>query len=49
VNPIEMDMPDHDAVVKKLASITVYNNGFQQVFGGPPTYDNMVRQGYRRL
>jgi cytochrome c peroxidase len=43
VNPIEMGMPDHDTVVKKLASITDYNNEFQQVFGGPPTYDNMVK------
>jgi cytochrome c peroxidase len=43
VNPIEMGMPDHDTVVKKLASITEYNNEFQQVFGGPPTYDNMVK------
>jgi len=42
VNPIEMGMPNHDTVVKKLASITDYNNEFQQVFGGPPTYDNMV-------
>jgi cytochrome c peroxidase len=43
VNPIEMGMPDHDTVVKKLASITDYNNEFQQVFGGPPTYDNIVK------
>jgi cytochrome c peroxidase len=43
VNPIEMGMPDHDTVVKKLASITDYNNEFQQVFGGLPTYDNMVK------
>jgi cytochrome c peroxidase len=43
LNPIEMGMPDHDTVVRKLASITEYNNDFQQVFAGPPTYDNIVK------
>jgi cytochrome c peroxidase len=43
VNPVEMGMPDHDTVVKKLASIAEYNQEFQQVFGSPPTYDNMVK------
>jgi cytochrome c peroxidase len=43
VNPVEMGMPDHDTVVKKLVSIAEYNQEFQQIFGGPPTYDNMVK------
>ncbi|CUS96258.1 Di-haem cytochrome c peroxidase [Candidatus Kryptobacter tengchongensis] len=33
INPIEMGMPDHDAVVKKLKGIPEYVELFKKVFG----------------
>jgi len=43
LNPIEMGMPNSAAVVSKLNSIPEYKKGFQEVFGEPPTYLNLVR------
>lgn len=33
VNPVEMGMPSHDALVTKLRKIPTYRRGFQEVFG----------------
>lgn len=33
VNPVEMGMPSHDALVTKLRKIPEYRRGFQEVFG----------------
>jgi cytochrome c peroxidase len=43
LNPIEMGMPDEATVVKKLRSIPEYQKAFQEVFGAPPNYRNLVR------
>ncbi len=40
VNPIEMGMPDHDAVVKKLQGIKGYAAWFKEVFGRDVTIDD---------
>jgi len=45
VNPIEMGMPSHDAVVARLREIDGYSDQFQKVFGGkdPVTIDNLAK------
>jgi cytochrome c peroxidase len=45
VNPIEMGMADHRAVVRRIASIPGYQSEFGQVFGGsdPVTIDNVAK------
>jgi cytochrome c peroxidase len=35
INPVEMAMPSHDALVQKLAAIPDYVHRFQDVFGAP--------------
>ena len=44
-NPVEMGMPNHSAVVKRLKEIPGYSERFKQVFGGddPVTVDNAVK------
>lgn len=52
VNPVEMGMPDHASVVKRIASIPGYVNAFRDVFGGrdPVTIDHaaMAIAAYER-
>jgi len=44
VNPVEMAMPDHDALVKKLSAIPEYSPLFQKAFGdGKLTLDRIVQ------
>lgn len=45
VNPVEMAMPNHDAVVTKIKSIPGYVEQFRKVYGGsdPVTIDNVVK------
>lgn len=44
VNPIEMGMPSHQAVVEKLKGIKEYQEAFQKVFGKEGiTIDNIAR------
>ncbi len=44
VNPIEMGMPSHDALVEKLKVIMEYQDEFQKVFGKEGiTIDNVTR------
>jgi len=43
INPIEMGMPDHDAVVKKLKGIPEYVDAFKKVFGGEITIDRIAQ------
>lgn len=45
VNPVEMAMPDHAAVIGRLKNIPGYNRQFKAVFGGrePLTIDNVAR------
>lgn len=43
INPVEMGMPSHDAVVEKLKGIQEYREDFQKVFGGEITIDNIVK------
>ncbi|HXF05156.1 MAG TPA: cytochrome c peroxidase [Blastocatellia bacterium] len=45
INPVEMAMPSHEAVVAKIKQIPDYVRRFQQVFGGrdPVTIDNIAR------
>lgn len=43
INPIEMGMPDHDAVVKKLKGIPEYVELFKKVFGGEITIDKVAQ------
>jgi cytochrome c peroxidase len=44
LNPIEMGMPDSDAVVKKLSGLTAYQEAFKSVFGDNQlTYDNIAK------
>jgi cytochrome c peroxidase len=42
-NPIEMGMPDHAAVVSRLAAIPAYVDEFKVVFGGEVTIDNFAK------
>ncbi|HWP45343.1 MAG TPA: cytochrome-c peroxidase [Blastocatellia bacterium] len=43
INPIEMGMPSHDAVVERVKQIPEYVKKFQEAFGGPITIDNIVK------
>jgi len=46
LNPIEMAMPDEQAVIKKLSAIAAYQTGFKSAFpreASPITYDNLAR------
>ena len=45
INPVEMGMPDHAAMLRKVTEIPAYVEEFRQVFGGddPVTVDNVVR------
>ncbi len=43
INPIEMGMPSHDALVEKLKGIEEYRRDFQKTFGGEITIDNVVK------
>jgi len=46
LNPIEMAMPDEQAVIKKLSDIAAYQTGFKRAFPretSPITYDNLAR------
>ncbi|MFQ5863554.1 MAG: cytochrome-c peroxidase [Candidatus Brocadiales bacterium] len=43
INPIEMGMPSHDALVEKLKGIEEYRQDFQKTFGEEITIDNIVR------
>jgi cytochrome c peroxidase len=43
-NPVEMGMPNHDAVVERLAKVPAYVESFKNVFGpGPITIENTVK------
>jgi cytochrome c peroxidase len=52
VNPVEMGMPDHETVVRRIATIPGYVEEFRKVFGGasPVTIDNaaMAIAAYER-
>lgn len=43
INPVEMAMPTHDAVVDKVKKEKDYVERFQKVFGGPVTIDNIAK------
>jgi cytochrome c peroxidase len=45
VNPVEMGMPDHASVLKRIAAIPGYQREFRAVFGDadPITIDNVAR------
>lgn len=43
INPVEMGMPSHDAVVEKLKGIEEYRQGFEKAFGEEITIDNVAR------
>jgi cytochrome c peroxidase len=43
INPVEMGMPSHDAVVEKLRGIKEYQQAFQNTFGEEITIDNIAR------
>jgi len=45
INPVEMAMPSHDAVVAKVRGIPEYVRRFQEVFGGPNpvTIENIAK------
>ncbi|RMG53901.1 MAG: cytochrome-c peroxidase [Acidobacteria bacterium] len=45
INPVEMAMPSHDAVVAKIKQIPEYVKRFREVFGGtePITIDHIVQ------
>jgi cytochrome c peroxidase len=45
INPIEMGMPSHEAVVQKVKRMPEYANRFREVFGGqdPINIDNIAR------
>lgn len=45
INPVEMGMPDHDAVMKRVAAIPGYVEQFGKVFPGatPMTIDNLAK------
>lgn len=43
INPLEMAMPSHAAVVAKLQQDADYVRRFREVFGGPITIDNVVK------
>jgi cytochrome c peroxidase len=43
LNPIEMGMPDREAVVKKLEAVAEYRDGFAAAYGRPVNYDDLGR------
>ncbi len=43
LNPIEMGMPNQQAVVKKLSGISEYQDKFQEVFARAPNYGDLVK------
>ena len=43
LNPVEMGMPNEEAVVKKVNSISEYPPQFQKVFRRAPNYDDLVK------
>ncbi|MGE4231706.1 MAG: cytochrome-c peroxidase [Bacteriovoracia bacterium] len=43
INPIEMGMPSHDAVVEKLKQIPGYVSEFKKVFGGEINIDRIAQ------
>jgi len=43
INPVEMAMPSHDAVVAKVKQMPEYVKRFQDVFGGPVTIDAIAK------
>ncbi len=43
INPVEMGMPSHDDVVKKLRGIKEYQQAFQDTFGEEITIDNIAQ------
>jgi len=43
LNPVEMGMPDEQAVVTKLSAIPDYQQQFQAVFAHPVNYNDLVR------
>ncbi|MDR3620788.1 MAG: cytochrome c peroxidase [Paludisphaera borealis] len=43
VNPIEMGMPKHENVVRKIREIPGYNEQFEKVFGTKPTLDGIAK------
>ena len=44
LNPLEMGMPDREAVVARLNAIPQYSRGFEAAFGtGPIKFDDVVR------
>jgi len=43
INPIEMAMPSHDAVVAKVKKIPEYVKRFQEVFARPVNIDDLAR------
>lgn len=42
LNPVEMAMPNEQAVVAKVRGLSEYQPLFLKAFGKPPTYDNIV-------
>jgi cytochrome c peroxidase len=43
INPVEMGMPSHDALVEKLKGIPEYVEAFRRVFGGEITIDRIAK------
>ncbi|HSE99203.1 MAG TPA: cytochrome c peroxidase, partial [Blastocatellia bacterium] len=43
INPIEMGMPSHNAVVDRVKQVPEYIKRFQEVFNGPVNIDNIAR------
>ncbi|MFQ5956267.1 MAG: cytochrome-c peroxidase [Candidatus Brocadiales bacterium] len=43
INPIEMGVPSHDAVIEKLKGIEEYRKAFQKTFGEEINIDNVAR------
>jgi cytochrome c peroxidase len=43
INPVEMGMPSHDAVVEKVGSIKGYREWFRSVFGRDVNIDDLAR------
>ncbi|HEB72362.1 MAG TPA: cytochrome-c peroxidase [Nitrospirae bacterium] len=42
-NPVEMGMPSHDAVVKKISAIKGYREWFKRVFGNEVNIDDLAK------
>ena len=43
ISPLEMGMPDHEAVIKKVKSIAEYRALFERAFGRPATIEDLAR------